>query len=175
MIEVQLHPDGEPARIALRARVRALQAGDPLRAVTVAVPSNYAGLALRRWLARRRGEERGGLLNVRFLVLARVIELLGAPRLAAEGQRPLTGALRGEFIRAALDATPGVFAAVADHPATEQRLNRTFRDLAELSDEARASLSRADEQTADVVRLYEAFQSAVVGRYYDSTTLARSA
>jgi hypothetical protein len=50
VIDVQLHPDGPQARAALRARVRALQADDPVRPVTVAVPSNYAGLALRRAL-----------------------------------------------------------------------------------------------------------------------------
>ena len=176
VIDVQLHPDGPRARAALRARVRALQADDPVRPVTVAVPSNYAGLALRRALARPGNGDRGGLLNVRFLVLARVIELLGAPLLAADGQRPLTSVLRGELIRTTLQRSPGVFEAVADHPATEQRLEETFRELAELTEQERATLmSRSGEQVSDVVRLYEAVQAEIAGRYYDDTALALAA
>ena len=175
MIDVQLRPDGPPARAALRARIRALQAGDPVRPVTVAVPSNYAGLALRRGLARPDGGDRGGLLNVRFLVLARVIELLGAPLLAAAGQRPLTSVLRGELIRAALQRSPGVFETVAEHPATEQRLEETFRELAETTEEERGTLSRTGEQASDVVRLFEAVQTEIAGRYYDDAALALAA
>src|SRR5690606_21670454 len=71
----------------------------------------------------------GGLLNVRFIVLARVAELLGAPRLAARGRRPLTEPYRHEAVRAALRDAPGVFAAVSDEAATWRALERTFREL----------------------------------------------
>jgi hypothetical protein len=175
LIDVQVHQDGSPVRAAVRARIRALQAGDPLRPVTVAVPSNYAGLALRRALARAEGDDRGGLVNVRFLVLPRVIELLGAPLLAADGQRPLTSLLRGELIRSALQKSPGVFESVVNHPATEERLGETFRELRELSDQAGATLARSGAQVADVVRLFEAVQAEVAGRYYDDTALAVAA
>ena len=175
MIDVQLHPDGAPARVALRSRIRVLQSGDPLRPVTVAVPSNYAGLALRRVLARGDGDDRGGLVNVRFLVLPRVIELLGAPLLAASGQRPLTSLLRGEFIRTALQQSPGVFEHVATHPATEECLAETFGELRELTDEARRALSDSGEQVADVIRLFEAVRKEIAGRYYDATALALAA
>lgn len=175
LIDIQLHPDGAMARAALRARIRVLQADDPLRPVTVAVPSNYAGLALRRALARGDGDDRGGLVNVRFLVLPRVIELLGAPLLAASGQRPLTSLLRGEFIRNALQQSPGVFEHVAAHPATEERLAETFGELRELSDEGRRALSGSGEQVADVVRLFESVQKEIAGHYYDDTALALAA
>ena len=175
MIDVQLCQDGAPARAALRMRIRALQAGDPLRPVTVAVPSNYAGLALRRALARADGDDHGGLVNVRFLVLPRVIELIGAPVLAASGQRPLTSLLRAELVRAALQHSPGVFGQVVNHPATEERLEETFRELRELTEEGRAALSRSGQQGADVVRLFEAVQSEAAGRYYDDTALALAA
>ena len=175
MLDVQLYRDGAPARAAVRARTRALQAGDPLRPVTVAVPSNYAGLALRRALTRAEGDDRGGLVNVRFLVLPRVIELLGAPLLAASGQRPLTSLLRGELIRSALQRVPGIFEPVATHPATEQRLAETFSELSELTDDARAALAASGAQVADVVRLFNEVQAEIAGSYYDDTALAIAA
>jgi ATP-dependent helicase/nuclease subunit B len=175
MIEVEVQPDGALARDALRARIRAIQAGDPVRPVTVAVPSNYAGLALRRALARPSAGERGGLLNVRFLVLTRVIELLGAPILAGRGERPLTASLREELIRSVLRDAPGVFAPVMDHPATEQRLDATFRELAELTQDERTRLADSGTQVADVVRLFDAVQALVAGRYYDNTALTVAA
>jgi ATP-dependent helicase/nuclease subunit B len=148
---------------------------DPASPVTVAVPSNYAGLSLRRALARPVADDRGGLLNVRFLVLARVIELLGAPVLAARGQEPLTPALRAELIRDVLQQSPGVFESVAGHPATEQSLEATFRDLAEMTDDRLAVLARTGTQVADVVRLFDAVRGRARDRYYDDTALAVAA
>ena len=92
------------------------------------VPSAYAGLSLRRALAGRAGTP--GLVNVRFLPLNRVAELLGAPALAQPDRRPLTPALRAAAVRAALADEPGVFGPVATHGATERAIAATLRDLA---------------------------------------------
>src|SRR6476646_1117782 len=143
---------GEPAREALWAAVAAAKQGDPLAPVTVAVPSTYAGLALRRALGRA-----SGLVNVYFTALGRVAELLGAPALAEAGKRPLAGPLLGEAVYATLAADPGPLAGFVDHPSTEPALAATFRDLRDAPEAARPALAAAGGRAASVVALYADF------------------
>ena len=169
MVRVQLVEHGPPAREALREAVRAAKGTDPLAPVTVAVPSTYAGLALRRALATP-----DGLVNVRFLALARLAELLGAPALAAQRRRPLTRPLRAEAVRAVLaDAGPPL-ASVASHPATERALDASFLELRRAGDDALEQLARAGDPAASVARLYPEFQSRTAG-FYDDEDLAFAA
>ena len=74
---------GAPALDALADAVRAALAGDPLRAVTVVVPTNTTGVMARRALGRR-----GGFAAVDVLTMFRLAELLGAPALHAAGRKP---------------------------------------------------------------------------------------
>src|SRR5262249_59382679 len=76
-------------------------------------PSTDAGLAARGALAGR-----DGFVNVRFLALARLAELLGAPALAAQRRRPLSRPLRAEAVRAVLAEAGAPLAAGAGPPAT---------------------------------------------------------
>src|SRR3989440_317367 len=169
MVRVQVVEHGPPAREALREAVRAAKGMDPLAPVTVAVPSTYAGLALRRTLARP-----DGLVNVRFLALARLAELLGAPLLAAQRRRPLTRPLRAEAVRAVLaDAGPPL-ASVASHPATERALVASFLELRRAGDDALEQLARAGDPAASVARLYPEFRSRTAG-FYDDEDLAVAA
>lgn len=170
---------GQPAALALRDAVLAAKAGDALAPVTVAVPSNYAGLSLRRQLGA--GElslaaltGRDGLVNVRFLVFARVAELLGAPRLAARNLRPLTSSVRAEAVRAVLAADPGPFGDVAEHSATERSLERTFRDLGQAPEGALDAVAGESARAAHIVRLYRLFCEGT-RNYYDEEDLARAA
>src|SRR3970040_2871899 len=94
-------PHGE-ALFATKTALAVAKGDDPLAPVTVVVPSNYAGLSLRA----RLGSERP-VVNVRFLVLARLAELLGAPRLERR-RRPLTAWNRAEAVRAALGDHPRI-------------------------------------------------------------------
>jgi ATP-dependent helicase/nuclease subunit B len=166
---MQLVEHGPPAREALREAVRAAKGADPLAPVTVAAPSTYSGLALRRALAQP-----SGLVNVRFLVLARLAELVGSPTLAAERRRPLTGALRSEAVRAVLaDAAPPL-AAVSGHPATERALDASFLELRRAGDDAVDRLARAGEPAASVAHLYREFRSRTTG-FYDDEDLALAA
>ncbi len=168
---VRMVPVGEPAREALWAAVGDAQAGDPLAPVTVVVPSNYAGLSLRRALGRR-----GGFLDVHFAVLEHLAELLGGPALAATGRRPLAGPLRTEAVHAALLADPGPFATVADHPSTATRIAATFRDLRRAGLEPPLTvLDGRGERSATVARLYADFRDRTASFYDDEDLLAAAA
>ena len=160
---------GRPARQALWDLIRDAKHGDPLVPVTVAVPSPYAGLSLRRDLGRR-----AGLVNVRFLPLARIAELLGAPRLAEDGRVPLTGARRAEAVHAALRATPGPFAAVAAQRSTEERLSATFADLRRAPGSTLEALTRRGSRAAAVAVLYQQFRE-LTAPSYDEEDLALAA
>jgi ATP-dependent helicase/nuclease subunit B len=163
---------GASARAALLDSVAALQADDPLTPVTVVVPSPLAGLGLRRLAGAH-----AGFVNIRFIVIARLAELLGAPRLAAQGRRPLTAAVRLEAIHAVLATDGGPFDAVAAHPATALALAATFDDLGVLGEaelDALAARDGAGGRTAAVVRLLRATQALTTG-CYDAEEVARSA
>ena len=109
---------GRPATDLLAGQVQAAKGGDRLAPVTVIVPSNYAAVSTRRALAGRPG----GAANVTFLTLFRLAERLGAASLAAAGRRPVSTPVLAQAVRSVLAAEPGVFAPVADHPATELAL-----------------------------------------------------
>ena len=128
---VRLAPYGPTSRAALTEVIAEAKHNNPLAPVTVVVPSDYAGLALRRAVAASPlpSSSQPGLVNVRFMVLGRVLELVGAPRLAARGRSPLTVPYRAEAVRTAVEANPGPFAAIALLGSTERSLQSTFRDL----------------------------------------------
>lgn len=163
---------------ALRSAIERAKGGDPLAPVTVAVPSNYAGLSLRRrlgfgehWLAGTPGE---GLVNVRFMVFSRVAEFLGAPGLAARGLQPLTPVVLGELVRRVLEAKPDSFAPVMDHPSTLRALVQTFRELRRSPPEAVAALA-PDGRVGHLGALFLRFRSLAARGHYDEADLAEAA
>lgn len=167
---VQWVAAGPPATAALAEAVAAAKAGDPLAPVTVAVPSVFTGLGLRRSLARG-----GGVVNVRFLVLARVAELLGAPSLAAVGRRPLTRARRAEAARRALLDDPGPFGDVAAHPATVRAVERAAAELRRAGPAAIAALAGVDDHAAHLVRLARRAHRLTTQFYDDQELFAAAA
>lgn len=169
MAAVRFERFGPDSARALREAIAAAKVGDALAPVTVVTPSNYAGLSLRRVLGRD-----GGLVNVRFMVMARVAELLGAPLLVKEGKRPLTKAVSAEAVRNALQAAPGFFESVKGHVATEKSLATTFKDLRRIPEEQLDGLARSGRRARDVVTIFREFQETV-RKYYDETELAQAA
>jgi len=168
--ELLLVSYGRLAAETLRRAIARAKGDGPLQPVTVAVPSNYAGLSLRRLL----GSEGRGLVNVRFIVLARVAELLGSPALAADGKRPLTNAAEAEAVRAALAEAPGIFRQVRENVATERGIEATFRELRRAPEDALEKLASQSSRAADVVRLYRDFRQRT-SAYYDEEDLALAA
>ena len=162
---------GPDARATLVELVRARRGEHPLAPVTVAVPSTYCGLSLRRDLGRRPP----GVVNIRFVSLGRIAELLGAPFLAEPGRRPLTPALATGAVRAVLADDDHGFGALADHPATVRSLLTTFRDLRNAPAGSLASLSSGRGRAAATAQAYAQFRDRVSDYYDDEDQLLAAA
>ena len=171
-------PHGRPVAEAVRDVIRRVKVADPMAPVTVAVHSSWAGLSLRRLLAS--GElgpvagGRPGLVNVSFVTIARIAELLGAPALAAAGRRPLSAPVRTEAVRTALLASPGLFAHAARHPSTVIALDRALEELRRCPDDLVDRLAARSRRAAEVVRICREAQARMAD-WYDEVDLARSA
>ena len=158
----------EHAQERLEYLLAEYQRDDRLAPVTVIVPSTYAGLHLRRDIGRR------GLVNVRFMVLSRLAELLGAPSLAARGLRPLKPLMESAAVRQAAGHASGRLEPFQAHPSFHASLRSTFRDVRLGGQNAPAALERRGEIPAEIVRLYLQFR-AITGSYYDREALADAA
>jgi RecB family exonuclease len=146
----------------LADQIVAAKAGDALSPVTIVVGSNYAAVAARRALAARPG----GVANVTFLTLHRLAERLGASELAAGGRRPVSAPVIGATVRAVLGDAPGVFAPVADHPATEVALVAAHRELAAVPDAALDLVAGCSSRASDVVRIHRAVGARLASAWY---------
>ena len=145
---------GEAARRAAAACVSEAKADDPLAPVTLIVPSNYTGLALRRALGagtatptetatpngsrsrrsapRKPSTERRGIAALTTLTLGGLAERLAAASLQADGRRPLSSLMTAAAIRSVLASQPGLFGAVAGHHQTAEALQTTYREIRDL-------------------------------------------
>ena len=69
--------------------------------MTVVGPSRYANLSLRHELGKK------GFVNVRFIVLPMLAEMLGGAMLARAGRKPMTAVMEAVAVRAALTQAEG--------------------------------------------------------------------
>jgi RecB family exonuclease len=162
---------GRPAMVLLAEQVDAAKAGDPLAPVTVVVATNYAAVAARRALAARSG----GVANVSFLTLYRLAERLAAPRLAAENRLPVSAPVLAAAVRAVLADDPGVFAPVADHPATEQALVAAHRELGVAPDASLDAVAACSPRAADVVRIHRSVRDRLQADWHNEHDLVVTA
>ena len=158
----------EQAQERLERLLREHQAEDRFAPVTVVVPTTYAGLYLRRDIGRR------GLVNVRFMPLARVAELLGAPSLAANGQRPLKPPIEFAAVRRAAGEAAGELEPFRAHPSFHASLRSTFRDLRRAAPDAITALERRRGMSGEIARLYARYCEHTKA-YYDREALAEAA
>lgn len=178
-IDLVITPYGRPAAQALQARLAAVKRDDPLRPVTVVVPTNYVGVSARRQLASgvlgpisRVG---AGVVGLTLLTVFRLAELLGAPLLAAAGRRPVSTPVLAAAVRRVLREEPGRFRDVAAHPATEEALVTAHRELADLPDDALDALAATGSRAEDVVRLHRGVRDALEDAWYAEADLLTAA
>ena len=164
-------PFGDTATDALARTIAAAKAGDPLAPVTVVVPGNLTGLALRRELGGR-GD---GLFNVRFFVLDRLAELIGAGSLAAAGRRPLDDAVKAALVRQVLSARPAPLERVASAENTELAVVEMLDELQTAGPGALDALRSFSRRGSELASIATRFRSLAQASFYDEHDLALAA
>ena len=158
---LQLVPFGAPAIAALADLIDAIKGDDPLRPVTVVMPSALASVTVRRSLAR------DGVVATELVSLPALVPRLASRVLAARDQRPL-GALETRLlIRSVLARADGRLSALGHHPATLAALDDTFRELRPLDAQELGALAAQSRRSAEVVDLYRSFLREVGDRADD--------
>jgi ATP-dependent helicase/nuclease subunit B len=151
----------------------------PLAPVTVVVPGNSVGVAVRRLLASGDlgpvSKVGSGLIGVNFLTASRLAELLAAPRLAARKRRPVSPPVVAAAVRHVLSTAAGMFAPVANHPATEEALVAAVWELSDLDDAALDLLRAQSERAREVVRIHRVAKQRLASGWYDEHDLMRAA
>ncbi|MEJ7795806.1 MAG: PD-(D/E)XK nuclease family protein [Nocardioides sp.] len=148
--------------------VAAHKGGDPMRAVTVLAPNNIAGIVARRRLAAG-GAGTIGIAGLEVTTVPRLAERIAANSLAP--RRPATRAVVTAAWRRQLQTDPGIFADVAEHPATISALARAHTELREVSADGRRRLSDEATLIADVIRLQGSVASELAPHWYDARDL----
>ncbi len=162
---------GIPARERLAQLIAEAKGDDLLAPVTIAVPTQYAGISLRRSLSTK-----NGLVNVRFMVPPRLAEYLGSPELAKQEKTPLSSIMELAAIRhfAKEMHGQGPLGDVAGHPRLHSSLRCTFRDLARLSEAGLTSLEGMDSLRAQIAKWYRLFLD-LLHNHYDREELSWAA
>ena len=158
----------EQAQERLERLLSEYQAEDRFAPVTVVVPTTYAGLYLRRDIGKR------GLVNVRFMPLARLAELIGAPSLAASGRRPLKPPIEFAAVRRVANDAAGQLEPFRAHPSFHASLRTTFRDLRSAAPDALTALEQQPGIPGEIARLYSRFRHHTKA-YYDREALTEAA
>ena len=162
---------GLSARERLSRLIVEAKGGDLLAPITVVVPTQYAGISLRRSLSTK-----NGLVNVRFMVPPRLAEYLGSPTLAGQGKTPLSPIMELAAIRhfASEMRGQGPLSDVAEHPRLHSSLRYTFQDLARLSEAGLANVEGIDPLRTQIVKWYRLFRD-LLHNYYNREELSLAA
>lgn len=164
-----LRTSAPDALTTLAEAIADIKDGDPLAPVTVIVPTNVCGVMARRGLGRA-----GGVAGVDMVTLNRVAELLAGPGFAAERRQPVSAPVVDLTIRRVLAEAPGMFAGVAEHPATVVALRRLHEELRLAGPDAADSL-RSTGRGREAVRVSEAVGRILARAWYDEADLLTAA
>ncbi len=166
-----LHGYGSEVREQLALLIAEAKGDNLLAPVTLVVPTMYTGLSVRRSLAKH-----GGLINVRFMVIPRLAEYLGAPALARQGKSPLTPTMKLAAVRhfAGEMAKKEPLGPIAGHPPLHDYLVNTFSEFAMLSEGQLSWLQDRNPLVHQVVEWYRMYWE-LTQSYYDREELAISA
>lgn len=155
---------GRPASQVLATLISSARGSDPLRPVTVIVPSNFVGLSIRRLFGTGvlAAGERAGVANVAFVTPFQLVEQVASDLLLES--RPITNPVLGAAVRRALVDDPGPYAPVAQHEATEAALASLFAELSNV-DEAGIEAIEDEGSTAALlaVKFYRAIADHLQG------------
>lgn len=165
--QVQRVRYGHEALAALVTAVGEAKEADPMKRVTVVVPSNVAGMVVRRHLAGG-VSGRKGIAAVEITTISRLAEQMTVGDLGE--RRPATSAVTAAFYRAALAEEPGSLSEVAEHPSTARALVRVGMTLRDLDEVALDRIAQSKTLASDVVRLHRAAWSRASG-WYDRAEL----
>jgi ATP-dependent helicase/nuclease subunit B len=166
---------GSAAYDALREAVRAAKAANPLRTVTLLVPSELVGVTARRTLAHGLSADQPGIAGLAVLTLRRLAEQLAGADLARTGRTPLTDPLLAAAIRDVLAAEPGIFAPVAEHPGTVQAIASAHRELRTLPTDSIEPLAAHSTLSGEVVRIHQRVRVTTEERFFDAVDLLTAA
>ena len=162
---------GDAALNRLEALVRDAKHGDPLAPATVVVSTNLVGVSVRRALAVRSPR---GVAAVNVLTLHRLAELIGSENVVQK-RSPVSNPVLASAVRQVLRSEPGMFAPVADHPATELALVAIHRELADLDDEQLGVLARQSVRAGEVVRVHRRVDDRLASGFFDESDLCDAA
>jgi len=90
----------------------------------------HRGIVARRFLAHGLADDANGIAGIYFSTLPRLAERIGSPALTASGRRPATRPVTAAAIRQRLDADPGIFGPVSNHPSTSRALGTAMTAFA---------------------------------------------
>ena len=164
---------GRAALEALRTIVATVKHDDPMAPVTILVPNNIAGIVARRHLAHGLTDDHPGVAGIYVATLPRLAEQIAAPHLTP--RRPATRPILASAWRSTLDAAPGLFASVSEHPATIRALTNAHRELRDLTEPALRAVAEAGRLPGDVARLHDTVTATLRQDWYDPTDLLRTA
>lgn len=156
---------------ALAAEVAAAQQAGPLQPVTVIAPSHASALDIAHFLGRVSNGGRGSAA-VRAVTLPDLAEDLAAAAGQLSGRAPLPAMVREGAVTAALAQAPGLFAHVADQPATARAIAATSSLLDAVCPEDLQPLPRL---VREVARIHRTATAALGPRWFTSHELYAAA